>query len=105
MGILVSKTFEVWDEASLEIGETDNRGFDFEDLELDFEDLVDEMKGYSSASQSPNDGGTDVWYISEPEVDYRTGEETIYSFHYSRKNHPRYAKYWRKAAAMAGLIK
>lgn len=75
-----------------------------EDLELSFRDLVDMMRTYCNPSCSPARGEVYEWTQAETEQDYRTGEFTERSIHYSRDNPTKNAKYWRAAMAAAGLI-
>jgi hypothetical protein len=86
-------------------GDYAEHGFVFENRGMTFGELVHEMRNYSQSSCSPRDGGTHVWVSSEGDTDYRNGEETTYSLHYSRSNRDRYAKYWRKAMQICGLTK
>lgn len=103
--ILISKTYEIVTHESAQDGESAENGFEFENVEYSFRELVEEMRNYSEPSQMPNDGNTHVWLTSEAEQDYQTGDYTSYSLHYSRENKPRHAKYWKWAMHAAGFIK
>jgi hypothetical protein len=72
---------------------------------LSFGELVCRMYQYHTPSCSPAIGATYEWLCAETEQDYRTGDYTHRSMHYHHENHPRYAKYWRIAMRVAGLIK
>lgn len=101
--VIVNKCYEVVTQESAEQGEASDSGFEYEDQSFSFRDLVSEMKEYTETSSYPPRG--DEWLISEPNHNYRTGEDTSYSLHYSRTNKPRSAKYWEKAMRKAGLLK
>ena len=71
---------------------------------MSFRELVSAMNMYQFVSRSPAIGATYEWLISETEQDYRTGEYTERTMHYSEDNPPRCAKYWRLAMKAAGLL-
>lgn len=80
-GYLVSMTYETWDEESIDIGETDDKGWYSRDDEME---TLSEVASYlydyiwlGWSSSNPN--STRDWLISEGEVDYRTGETTNYN--------------------------
>ena len=100
--ILLSKTYETWDEEAIELGDTEDRGFEWEDVGHTFRELVELLKWMYS---EPNSTHNPTWFSTEPDIDYRTGEQTTYSLHYSRKNEPRTAKYWQKAIEYASKYK
>ena len=79
----MSKTYEVWDEDSLEAGDTDDKGFEYEDREFDsLWDMADEIRDAGATEPSDSSGGSRTWYTTpDGEVDYRTGERTYYAFH------------------------
>jgi len=72
---------------------------------MGFRELVLAMLDYSIVSCSPVRGTTYEWLMSETEQDYRTGEYTERSMHYSHENPPHCAKYWRLAMKAAGLLR
>lgn len=51
----ISETYEIWDEESLEIGETDNRGYSYQNEEMSFSELVRTIRlgGFSQPSDTP----------------------------------------------------
>jgi hypothetical protein len=102
--ILISKTYSVWTPEDLEHGESSESGYDFEDVEYSFRELVELMRRFEQPSQMPCDGNTRTWltYFDE---DMFSGDNTEYSLHYSRKNPPKNAKYWKLAMKVAGFIK
>ena len=71
---------------------------------LTFRELVRAMREYSFISCSPAVGATYEWLHSELEQDYRTGDYTERSMHYSRDNPEHKARYWRLAMKAAGLL-
>lgn len=102
--ILINKTFEIVTEESAEGGEIEESGFSAENEPVSFRELVDMLKGeFIHASQSPVNRSTHVWFTSEPEQDYMTGEYRSESIHFSRENPARKAKYWIKAMQCAGF--
>jgi len=72
--------------------------------QFSFRELVEEMRRFSLVSCSPAIGATYEWLLTEPEQDYRTGDEITETLHFDHDNPPRAAKYWRKAMKAAGLI-
>lgn len=78
----------------------------FEHVSYTFRELVELMREHTQSSDWPPNGNTTEWYSTGFSVDdYRTGKESETSIHYSRQNKPNKAKYWRKAAIVAGIIK
>lgn len=84
----MSKTYETWDEESIEHGETDDRGFEYENQEFDsIWDMAKEIRdnGASEPSSSINDVNTS--YITPDSYkNHRNDKETYYSFHPKLKN-------------------
>lgn len=103
--ILISKCYEVWDEDALECGETDDKGYEFEDVAYTFKELVFAIKsdGFTNTSDYPTTENS--WLYTDMDVDYRTGEETTYSLHFSHNNPEKNRKYWKAALKAAGLMK
>lgn len=102
--ILIDKTYEVVTEESAEYGEVADSGFAAENEPVSFRELVDMIRGeFIHASQSPVSRSTHVWFTSESQQDYMTGEYRSESIHFSRENPTRKAKYWIKAMQYAGL--
>ena len=97
--ILISRTYETWTPEDIEAGDTDARGFEFIDEPVTFRELVDMIgrEGFFYPSCSPATGSTFEWLETEPETDFKTGEQTSFALHYSSKNKPAAAKYWRAA--------
>lgn len=105
--ILISKTYQTITPESAEDGDIADQGFVFEDEPYTFRELLRliQMEGFNSVSCSPATGEPYEWLDTYPEPDYQTGEETIYSLHFSRNNESRAAKYWKAAFKAANLIK
>jgi hypothetical protein len=105
--ILISKTFETYTPESLEDGEAAEQGFIFQDEPYTFRELLRliQMEGFTQPSCSPATGETYEWLTTESEPDYSTGEESIYSLHFSHNNDHRAAKYWKAAFKAANIIK
>jgi hypothetical protein len=83
----------------------DNVLGDVETRWVSFSELISLMYQYTQPSCSPARGQTYEWLSAYPEQDYRTGEWTERSIHFSLHNAPRYAKYWRHAMRAAGIVK
>lgn len=101
--ILVDKTFEIVTHESAEHGDIEDGGFSSVNESITFRELVDALKReFIHASQSPVTRSTRVWFTTESEQDYRTGEFRNESIHFSPSNPARKAKYWIKAMQAAG---
>ena len=97
--IYVSETYENWDEESLEMGDTDDRGFNFEDEDFTPAQLFRHMEreGYMNPSNYPVSlrNADNTWISTEPEMDMYSGDSEILSLHFSRKNKdPRAVEVW-----------
>lgn len=102
--ILIDKTFEIVTNESAENGEAEDSGFSAIGEHLTFAELVDALKHkFIHPSQSPADRSTDVWFTTESEQDYMTGEYRSESIHFSSDNPSRKRKYWVKAMELAGV--
>lgn len=79
----MNKTYEVWDYDAVDAGETDDKGFEYEDREFDsLWDMADEIRDAGATEPSDSRGGPNTWYSTpDGEENYRTGERTYYSFH------------------------
>ncbi len=90
----ISETYETWTEEDVEIGDTNDRGFNFQSEDYSFRELIDyiEREGFR------REGNTE-WLTDCEEMDYRTGETTNRGLHFDRDNEPRLRKYWEKAIA------
>lgn len=79
----VTKYYEVWDEAAVEAGDTDDRGLDNEytDLESLWE-VAKLMRDAGATEPSASRPVLNLWYsTSNAEPDLRTGERTEHTFH------------------------
>ena len=103
--ILLSKTYETWDESAFEAGDTDDRGYAWEDVSYTFKELCHliKMEGFLYPSGSHADAN--CWLSTYPETDYRTGEETTYCLHFSHNNPEWMRKYWVKALRYCNMYK
>ncbi len=96
-GILISKTFQVVTNESAREGDFAKTGFEYKDRYFSFRELIDEISGCCETSNGRNPGGWSehTWVSTEPQIEDCSTDETIgYSFHFSRKNASRKAKYW-----------
>jgi hypothetical protein len=91
--MLLSKTYEVITPESAEDGAVDRSGFEFEREPFSFSELVRALEDYSHVNDSTF--GDHTWAISEPEINWRTGAETVYSLHFVGPESKR--KYWLRA--------
>ena len=101
--LLIDKTFEIVTEESAESGDVEDAGFSAINERVTFRELVDMMRdSYIHASQFPVIRSTRVWFTSEANQDYMTGEYRSESIHFSESNPRHKAKYWVKAMKCAG---
>jgi hypothetical protein len=86
----VSKCYETWNEEALEAGDTDDRGFIFQDQKMSLTELVNEIvnSGITDPSTWPLRKITDsIWLSSvDGNENYNTGEKTFYSLHIKASN-------------------
>ena len=99
--IRISRTYEIITEESAEHGEAEERGFDFENVEVTFRELVDYLREHSEPSSRPCTGSRYEWFTQYGEADFRTGDVENYSIHFAGGN----PKYWEKAVRAAGLCR
>jgi hypothetical protein len=101
--LLIDKTFEIVTHESADHGEIEDGGFSSINEPITFRELVTALKrDFIHASQSPVTRSTRVWFTTESEQDYRTGEYRNESIHFSPSNPARKVKYWIKAMQAAG---
>lgn len=102
--ILLSQCYETWSYEDLEMGDAGDRGYVFEDVPHTFRELVSMIKHeFNQPSDYPATANS--WLSTSIDTDYRTGEETIYSLHFSHNNKAKDRKYWEKALRYCGIIK
>lgn len=103
---LITRTAEMFTPESLEDGGAAESWVDYQDDEQSFREVV---KGLEVLQPSCYPITLDnlergcVWFTSYGEADYRTGETTNYSLHYSRSNPSRNMKHWIAAVKAAGF--
>lgn len=89
---VITSTYETWDEESLEAGETDDKGWLDEEgesmeIEPEYDDedetvitkTVSYLKKKGAIHPSSSHGAR--WYSTEGDTNYRSGEQTIESYH------------------------
>lgn len=103
--ILLSMTYETWDEDALEAGETNDTGYVWEDIRYSFKELVHLIKSTGLVVSSCYPPDAHGWVSTHEEQDYRTGEYTTYSLFFSHKNKEADRKYWEKALRYCNIIK
>lgn len=93
--MIFNTTYETWDQESMEIGDTDDRGFLEENEEYSFKEIIDKIRdgGFIHSSNYPIDES--AWVSTESDIDYHTGEHTIESLHFQGPE--KHGKYWLKA--------
>jgi hypothetical protein len=82
----MNKTYETWDEESVEAGETDDKGFEYQDKEFDsLWAMADEIRDAGATEPSDSSAGPRTWYSTvDPEYSrahIEKGKDTYYSFH------------------------
>ena len=80
----MDKTYEIITPKSAEQGDAEERGFEYKDQEFDtLWDMAKEIRDAGATEPSEYGHGTPhTWYSTvDPDRDYKTGEETYYSFH------------------------
>jgi len=102
MKFKVSKTYETWSESDIDACDTDNRGFEYENQEFTFSELVREFDwgGALEASVCPwDDTQRYAWIYSSESQNFQTGERTSYAWHLSRdqQSDELCLKYWKRA--------
>lgn len=100
--LLISKTYQVTTQESTENGDYEEIGVCWENVECSFSELVSVIRGLEP-SQNPITHPAFVWFTEHEDMDYIAGEQTSYSYHFSRKNAPNKFKYWIKAIKAAGF--
>jgi hypothetical protein len=91
--IILSKTFAETTPEFSEHGDFSDSGFEWQDVEYTFKELIDELKNNNYYIRQ-----LDRTISSDFEIEcYRTMTQRQYSLHYSRDNNERSAKYWKKA--------
>jgi hypothetical protein len=91
--MLLSKTYEIITPESTEDGVVDQSGFEFEREPFGFRELMQALDDYDYPSDSHI--GPRTWVSTAPEIDWRTGAETVYSLHFVGPESKR--KYWVRA--------
>lgn len=91
--IILSKTYSETTPESAEQCEFSDAGFEWQDVEYTFKELIDELKNNNYYIRQ-----LDMTISTDFEIEcYATMTEKSYSLHYSRDNNERSFKYWKKA--------
>lgn len=86
-GKRIAVSYETWSEEDVDDGDTDNRGWedeegvDFTDEDEPVKEAISFLKEKGATNASSSHFGKGVWYSSEDDVDMKTGDRTIYSYH------------------------
>lgn len=103
MKFQVMRASETWTLDDIEAGDTDARDDDGGDS-YTFCQLVDLIKAHPHPSQWPVTDPASLWFTSEDDTGWRTGDVTVYSIHLQDTG-ARAVRYWIKAARAAGVIR
>lgn len=86
----VTKCYETWNQEAVDAGDTDDRGFVFQDQKMSLTELVNEIVNSHIIGPStwPLRKITDNIWLSSVDGDenYITGEKTFYSLHIKASN-------------------
>ena len=83
----VSKTYDTWDEEALEAGDTDDRGFEFEDEPMTLREVLKALDGMGAVEPSRTLTRSalvrgHVWFSTvDAETNHRTGDVTNHALH------------------------
>jgi hypothetical protein len=93
--MLISKTYETWNQDDLEIGDTDKKGFIFESQDFTFRELLDELDDecYNDLNCSDISQSDSITFHGSP--NYVSGEIENLTLHFNGTD--RQKKYWIKA--------
>jgi hypothetical protein len=98
--LLISKTYEIITEESASQGDSDERGFEFEDESYSFIDLVNELRcNWIGAEIS-----SDTRITQYGDMDMHSGDYKNVSLHIDTKRN-RDSKYWDKALKASKVSK
>lgn len=101
----VSKTYEVVTEESSMHGDAEERGFEYEDKQLSFSELMTELSSCTKLSDYPTVNER-TWATSSEDMDMYTGSHTSTSIHISKVNgHPLTLHQIKRIYKAAGLLK
>ncbi|MCC5611033.1 hypothetical protein LC612_30855 [Nostoc sp. CHAB 5834] len=98
--VLLNGTYEVWDEESLEIGETDDSGFLFEDQPHTFEELVRLLEGLTPSDSSYPASG---WFTEQGSLE-PDGCVRNKSYHLCRGQSQEAVQLWERAVRAVGFV-
>lgn len=77
----VSVTYETWDEESREAGDTDDKGYEYEDARMSLSDVVRELDNYGPFDEVQVMGTLLRAYVADADQNLRTGEDTMRAIH------------------------
>lgn len=96
------QTFEIYTEESIEAGEAEETGFDWQDVQYTFRELVDMLEREYYCAEPSDSHGVPRWVTSYGEADFRTGNHENKSLHPAND---RARRWWPKALRAAGIVK
>jgi len=104
LAFTVNKTYEIWDQKSIEIGDTDDKGFEYEDHDMDLRYLISELRNCTDLSDTVITEHT--WATSHGSIDMYDGSHTNESIHIKSINgHKPTAHQLKRLFKAAGLTK
>lgn len=105
--LLITTCFSIVTPESAALGDVDSQGVLAQDEPTTFRDLVAMLMG-GQPSSSPATGGTNEWVSQDQGETYAFfahGAREERTFHFSKTNPARKAKYWALAFRAAGLTR
>ena len=99
----VSKCYSTYTEESIEAGDSEDNGFDYEDNEFDLSEVLEELRYCCLLSSFPVNPGN---CAEDWDNDYETGESTEHTYHiHEYGNKPVSSRRLYRIYKMLGLIR
>ena len=106
MNILISQTYDRWTADDIEHGDTDDKGFHFQDVPHTFREIVELLQTHTEPSNYPMQPAyaADTWFTCNDAIEsIEQGITENTAIHFSRDNDARALRYWRLAIRFAGI--
>jgi hypothetical protein len=102
---IVSKTYEIWDDESIDAGDTDQRGFEVKNEIWDRSDVIRELEQHNYIYPSSSDINSLRWVSTDGDTNHSSGEVTSYSLHLKDiRGHELDGDQWASLLKEAGLL-
>ena len=110
MDILISQTYDRWTQDAIEHGDTDDKGFHFQDVPHTFREIVELLQTHNEPSNYPVQPAyaANTWFTYNDanngtieSIEQGITENT--AIHFSHANDARALRYWRLAIRFAGI--